>query len=117
MPRGDLTQAQALYKSGMDMYGKQRYEEAMSAFDRVSAAAGTTTHTPQAISLGDRGWKVMDAKAATMNRMGGAWRQSAFEIASALCKKYGDKNHKVGRGYCMCSPASRGSALLRSSCR
>ncbi|KAL1410626.1 hypothetical protein Q8F55_004643 [Vanrija albida] len=81
MPSGDLTQAQALYKSGMDLYGKQRYEEAMSAFDR-------------AISLGDRTWKVMDAKAATMNRMGGAWQQSAFELASTLCKKYGDKSYK-----------------------
>lgn len=29
-----------------------------------------------------------------MNRMGGTWRQSAFEVASLLCKRYG-KSHRV----------------------
>lgn len=31
----DLAQAQELYKSGMVLYGKSRYEEALSAFNRV----------------------------------------------------------------------------------
>lgn len=30
-----LSQAQQLYKSGMDLYAAKRYEEALSAFDRV----------------------------------------------------------------------------------
>lgn len=33
---GDRTQAQELYKVGRGLYGQQRYEEALSAFDRVS---------------------------------------------------------------------------------
>ncbi|BEJ14636.1 hypothetical protein CspHIS471_0404030 [Cutaneotrichosporon sp. HIS471] len=78
---GDMAQAQRLYRAGMTAYGRKAYEEALSAFDR-------------AISLGDRSWKVLDAKAAAMNKMGGAWRTSAFEIASSLCKRYGDKSHR-----------------------
>ncbi|GMK58963.1 hypothetical protein CspeluHIS016_0604050 [Cutaneotrichosporon spelunceum] len=78
---GDAAQAQRLYRAGMDAYGRQAYEEALSAFDR-------------AVSLGDRSWKVLDAKAAAMNKMGGAWRTAAFETASSLCKKYGDKSHR-----------------------
>lgn len=33
---GDAAQAQRLYRSGMELYGKKAYEEALSAFDRVS---------------------------------------------------------------------------------
>lgn len=155
MTTGDAAQAQRLYRAGMEMYGRQAYEESLSAFDRVSVPAAygldasrrpsfpscflsryvylsplclllsfaafladtpltlfflvrtrrsfflphTLPHSAahaQAISLGDRSWKVLDAKAAAMNKMGGAWRASAFEVASSLCKKYGDKSHRVG---------------------
>lgn len=33
---GDRTQAQQLYKAGRALYAEQRFEEALSAFDRVS---------------------------------------------------------------------------------
>lgn len=49
----------------------------------------------QALSLGDRGWKIMDAKAAAMNKLGGPWRQSALEVARAMTRKFGKDVHQV----------------------
>ncbi|BEI83691.1 hypothetical protein CcaverHIS002_0402950 [Cutaneotrichosporon cavernicola] len=103
---GDIAQAQRLYRAGMTAYGRKDYEEALSAFDR-------------AVSLGDRSWKVLDAKAAAMNKMGGVWRTSAFEVASSLCKNHGTAPRRSSSNWAYSTPQSGVSlaASLSPLCR
>jgi hypothetical protein len=70
------------YKSGLKLYGDQKYSEAKAAFD-------------QAISLGYNEFVVLDSRCAAMNKMGGAWQKSAYEQSRQLCEKYGKTSYKV----------------------
>lgn len=51
---GDRTQAQQLYKAGRLLYAEKKYEEALSAFDRVSflpSLLGTAVLVPAYVLL------------------------------------------------------------------
>lgn len=41
---GDRSQAQALYKTGRQLYGEKQYAEALSNFDRVSCPSPAPQH-------------------------------------------------------------------------
>lgn len=72
MPAKHKNTANEYYKLAIQQYGEAKYDEAISSFDK-------------AMSLGDRSLAVLDGKAAAMNKLGGTWRDSAYELAEKMC--------------------------------
>lgn len=81
---GSPEQAAQAYRAGMDLYSAGKPADAIAAFDR-------------AMSLGNKSWKVQDAKAAALTKVGSL--DAAFELASALAKHYGGKSGRVSTAF------------------